>query len=468
MFVYNNCRADVRVLKEAAVLREAGHEVRIVAILDATTEPHETKDGIRVDRIDRNPPHYTLLRVSRRGRRAIRLSRARLLRATRGRLRRIARRRARLTRRLERRYRRFTRRPAAAAPTAAAPAAARGPAAEQVVEVTRLDTPTAQRQRPLLERALLVMHRPLMFMDFYLRALQLCRREPSDVYHAHDLNTLPVAVAASRATGGRLIYDAHELYTEISTLSARERFVWRQLERLLIRRADARLSVCDSIADELASRYGVPKPRVLLNCPERTPAVALRPHALRQAAGIDGGTPLVLYQGGFAPHRGLEQLVLAAEHMNGATLVLMGWGRIEDDLRRLVAGRRLDDRVRILPPVSQQDLLSFTAGADVGVIPYQAVGLNNFYTTPNKLFEYMAAGVPIAASRFPELIRFVEGLEIGSTFDERDPLDIARTISALLADDGAREAMRQRALDAAERFSWEREREKLVDLYATL
>ena len=91
--------------------------------------------------------------------------------------------------------------------------------------------------------------------------------------------------------------------------------------------------------------------------------------------------------------------------------------------------------------------------------------MNNYYTTPNKLFEYMAAGLPIAGSRFPELCRFLDGLDIGRTFDPEDPYELAFTVNTMLDDDELRAGMRARALVAASRYVWEVESQKLVDVY---
>jgi glycosyltransferase involved in cell wall biosynthesis len=167
------------------------------------------------------------------------------------------------------------------------------------------------------------------------------------------------------------------------------------------------------------------------------------------------------------PHRGLEELIDAVPHLERGVLVLMGWGVMEERLSQLVAARGLEDRVRMTGPVAQDELLHYTVDADVGVIPYQAVGLNNYYTTPNKLFEYMAAGVPVAGSRFPELIRFVEGLGIGRTFDPRDPQDIAAAINGVLGDEAAHTAMRERARAAATRLTWEEQVAPLLSIYGS-
>jgi glycosyltransferase involved in cell wall biosynthesis len=319
-------------------------------------------------------------------------------------------------------------------------------------------------------RILFRFHKPLTYVDYYKRAYDLIRADPADVYHAHDLNTLPVAAALSRRTGGRLVYDAHELYPQVSTLSRVERWVWRQVERVLIRRAEV-VTVCESIAAELHRKYPVRAPVVLLNCPPRHPRAEIRAArvALRDRIGLsDPDVPVVLYQGGFAPHRGLEQLICAAAEIYPGIVVLMGWGRLEPDLRELVKSRGLQERVLITAPVPPAELIGISAGADVGVIPYRAVGLNNYYTTPNKLFEFMAAGLPIAGSRFPELIRFVEGLRIGLTFDPEDPSDMAGTINSLIADPPEREAMAARSRAAHERFNWDGEGVKLAELYRSL
>lgn len=400
MFVYNRCTADARVLKEAGTLAGAGHRVRIVAVLDAETPAEEERGGFRIVRIDRNPVHYRLLRGMKVG-----------------------------------------------------------------VGVARRRLPFAFLFAPLapllvaLRRALLAPHKPLMFLDYYWRAYRLVRADPPDALHAHDLNTLPVAAALARRLRVPLTYDAHELYPEMSTLSAREAATWRRLERRLAGRADHVVTVCDSIAGELQRRYGLARPTVLRNCPTATNGTS--PHAPPDMKGA----PVVLYQGGFSPNRGLETLVRAAHDLERGTIVLMGWGRLEGELRALIAGERLDERVRIVPPVPTGEVVARAAEATVGVIPYEPVGLNNLYTTPNKLFDYMAAGLPIVASRLPELTRFVEGGELGLTFSPGDPASLAAALNEVLADPARYERMRQRARESARRYTWERESPKLLALY---
>lgn len=440
MFVYNRCTSDARVLKEARTLTEAGHRVRILAVLDQTTAPEEERNGFRIVRIDRNPVHYRALR----GARAVGQIWRRPLRA--------------MWRRKE-----AARRPERGASVALAPLAV----LKAILKLGwRAGGALARPFKRAGRRLLLIPHKPLMFLDYYWRSYRLVRADPPEALHAHDLNTLPVAAALAGRLRLPLTYDAHELYPEISTLSEREAATWRFLERRLVGRADHVLTVCDSIAAELERRYRTRRPTVLLNCPAGGGSNG-RPddRATDDPIGSEADEPIVLYQGGFAPHRGLETLVRSAHGLERGRIVLMGWGRLEDELRELIASEGLGERVTIAPPVPPAEVVSSATGAAVGVIPYEPVGLNNTYTTPNKLFDYMAAGLPVVASRLPELIRFVEQGEMGLAFTPGDPTALATALNEVLADPERYAQMRARAREAGRRYTWERESPKLLALY---
>jgi len=382
MFVTNSVSIDTRVIKEAASLTAAGHEVTVLGLGDRGQATHETLEGFAV---------------------------------------------------------------------------------------RRLRPDTLREKRSGMAAVLSPLSMAWALIDYWRRAFRAATAEPFDVYHAHDLVTLPVAWAARLRRGGAVVYDAHELFTELSRLDPVSRAAFRVLERLLIGRADRVITVNDSIAAELSRRYGVATPRVLRNCPRtfgRRPDPSASP--LRERARVPAGRAIVLYQGLYMPHRGLENLVRAAAAFRAAHLVFMGWGPLLDNLKAVAVSEGVTDRVTFIDPVPMGDLLEVTAGADVGVIPYRNVGLNNFFTSPNKLFEYCAAGVPVAASRFPELVKVVEGLQVGRTFDPDDPASIAEAVNAIAGDPAERARFRENVGRAAAGFSWEREAEVLHAVYDSL
>jgi len=306
----------------------------------------------------------------------------------------------------------------------------------------------------------------------------------ADVWHGHDLSGFPGAdrgAARMRAAGvfPRIVYDSHELFLESGSNARRPAWgkrVLSRMERRLSKRADALVTVNRTLAEALDAEYG-PFPRVVVihNAPARWDPPAERPDHLRQALGLGPDVPVVLYHGGFSPDRGLVPLAEAmlAPGLERAHLAYVGFGGMTDELVALSAEPRFGGRIHVLPAVSQEDLPAWVASADVGVMPNQPTTANERLSTPNKLFESLAAGIPVVTSDYPERRRIViddpDG-PLGETCDPTDPMSIGEAIRRIVDLDPAAYAdLRRRCLRAAhERWNWETEAEKLVALYADL
>jgi glycosyltransferase involved in cell wall biosynthesis len=304
----------------------------------------------------------------------------------------------------------------------------------------------------------------LLNMALNLRLARLAIAERADVIHAHDLDTLLAGVIAKRATGARLVYDFHELYPEQHADGVKTS-LWRgyfeRLERLLIDSADALITVNEPLARWTAQTYGVPQALPLMSVPPFEPVA---PRTLEP-----GAPRTVLYHGIFCPDRGLEELIESARYLRGARVVLRGVGTYERELRRHAHVKGVADLVTFVPPVPMTELVRSAREADVGVLPFRAACLNTYYCLPNKLFEYMMAGLAIVAADLPELRRIVEEHGTGVLCDPRDARSLAGAINDLVGDDQALARAQERSLRAAaEVFNWEREQQKLLDLYADL
>jgi glycosyltransferase involved in cell wall biosynthesis len=296
-------------------------------------------------------------------------------------------------------------------------------------------------------------------------------RTPARVYVAHDLPMLPVALAAAERHGGRVLYDSHELYPE-QDLFAHERRLWREVEARHIKRADAVVTVNPSIAGELARRHGIATPFIVQNCDRwRPPPDPARRQPLRDALGLGAQIPVVLYQGGLSTARNIEVLVRAfalIEHPT-AMLVVLGDGPIRDRLQRLTGRLGLSDRIRFHPAVARDRLPEMTASADFGVIPYQPTCLSTRYCTPNKLYEYLMARLPVIATDLPEIRRIVSGGGIGLVGDTASPQGFARLIDrALSLGAGERQAMQSALELTARELSWEKEAPKYRGVVSAL
>jgi glycosyltransferase involved in cell wall biosynthesis len=310
-----------------------------------------------------------------------------------------------------------------------------------------------------------------MQSTFNVRALPRARAARADVYHAHDLNNLWIAAQAARAGRARLVYDSHELFPEIGNRWIRlRRGGWRRLERRLMPQADLVITVNNFIADELARHYPGPPPVVLLNCPD--PPAGFDPDAphnsLRPRLGLPPERKIVLYQGWMAEGRGLENLIRAAPLLqDGAVVVLIGFGEYYRTLEAQAA-REAAGRVFFIPRVPQAELLAACASADVGIIPYPAVDRNNYYTSPNKLFDFILAGVPLVGNDLPFLRQVIVGEGVGIVARLDSPAAYAAALNAVLgrADGGA--AFRARARAVRDTYIWPAQGRKLVAAYAAM
>lgn len=292
------------------------------------------------------------------------------------------------------------------------------------------------------------------------------------ILHAHDSNALvPVASAAARLGIG-FVYDAHDLWLgrprrgrSRAYFSASQR-LYGLIERRLIPRAAATITVSPPIAEHLRRRYGLRRVELVPNYPEVEPA--RRRLELRDVPGVGAHMPMVLYLGGLMAGRGLEQLVDAMALLPQAQLVLLGDGALAGTLRLRVADLRIGERVHFLPPVPPGDVVAWAASADVGVSPIVPSCLNYRYSLPNKLFQYMAAGIPVVASDFPQVRDVVLGSGCGRVADTTRPAELASAISTVLDDPGAAEMGRRAAAAVAERYNWGVAARRLLEVYSEL
>jgi glycosyltransferase involved in cell wall biosynthesis len=298
----------------------------------------------------------------------------------------------------------------------------------------------------------------------------------ADVYHAHDLNALPAAVQAAGRSGARLIYDSHEIFVDSSSKAGLPRAVRSWLirqERQMVQSAAALVTVNDDLAAELDRRYRSRRTVVVHNCPPRWSPPDPAPDLFRAALDIPAATRIVLYHGAVAPHRGIEELLAAIVRVPSAAVVVMGEGSLVAKLRERVEDPGLRGRLHLLPPVPPASLLPWVASADVVAVPIQASTINHRLSTPNKLFEAIAAGIPVVASDFGPMRRIVvDGPEgpLGAVCDPADPAALAAAIAGLLdLSEEDRQALRARCrAAAAARWNWETQVAALLALYREL
>ena len=305
-------------------------------------------------------------------------------------------------------------------------------------------------------------------MAFLVTLVRAALAERPDVVHAHDAAMLAPGAISARLAGARLVYDAHEFAAGVALVGGPWRLFTTTLERAFIRRCAAVITVSDGIAGRLAERYGMARrPVVVRNATELTLARAAK-GGLRAALGI-GATPLILHQGAAAPGRGCETLIRAVARLDEVELAFLGDAApgYAGELAAVAADLGVSDRVHFHPGVPLAELLAYTRDADVGVSLLEDGAENHRLALPNKVFEYIAAGVPVVVSDLPELRRLVQSHGVGWTADPGRPEAVAAALAAALEHRG-NTALRARLTRAHAELGWAREQQNLVALYAAL
>ena len=339
------------------------------------------------------------------------------------------------------------------------------------VSVRHIGVPAAFLATRFKRRVLLRAAR--MFLQSAWQLLQM----PADIYHALDLPALFACYVSARLRRKPLIFEAYEL--PLSTLPPSELSASRRLLHLLLKpllahvlpRCAAVITVSPPIVEEMKRRYHLTNVALVRNIPEYRQVQ--KSDRLRCYLGIGPEVRIALYQGNIQSDRQLDRLVRAAAFLQDNTvIVIMGAnvGTTQQQLESLIESEGVGDRVKIIPPIPYDELFTWTASADIGLIVYAAdYSANVQMMLPNKLFEYMMAGLPVLSSPLEAIMEVVHTHQVGQVLPSLTSPDIAAAINRMLDDPLALAAMREHALEAArEEYCWEKERSRLLSLYQAL
>jgi glycosyltransferase involved in cell wall biosynthesis len=451
MFVYNTCSHDSRVLKEAKTLASSGHDVKIIAFIDENTSAIEERDGFRILRIKRNPLHYRImtklspiLDLLRKLPVQVKNPSSLFKKSNRG-----------LKKHNHKQY-----------------LTIKEPEKSPNLVIEERKSPLKIRTR-IRKRLTRIFHKPLVYLDFANQCLSLLKDEPADIYHAHDLNTLMAGWRAKRKYGGNLVYDSHELYVERNALRNSPRItkvLLRKMEGFFLKSTDRIITVCDSIANEFSKRYSYPFDhiKVIMNAPAFQEDV--KPFSLRKKLDIPENKKILLYIGRITVNRGLEQIIQSMNSLDEFVFVIMGYGAkvYIKQLKSYIEKEGFTDRVFFFGPVPHEEVVNYAASADLGIAAIQNVCLSYYFCAPNKIFDYISAGIPVVGSNFPEIDKICNSYKIGLTFDPKDPENIAQAVNCIVSDPVRYHQMKENALKASLIFNWENEEKKLNSLYAEL
>lgn len=304
---------------------------------------------------------------------------------------------------------------------------------------------------------------PLFYAFFNIRLFFFLLFSKYDIAHANDLDTLCAVFFASKIKSRKVVYDSHELFTEVPELINRPlvRNFWLKIEKLILPKLDSMFTVNSSIANIYAEKYKI-NTIVLRNMPAKLNENIL---VERKDFGFDNTNKLIILQGaGINIDRGAEEAVEAMKLIENAILIIAGNGDVIPYLKKYVNENNLQKKVVFFSKMPHNELTRLTKICDCGLTLDKDTNLNYRFSLPNKLFDYIRAGIPVIASNLPEVNAIVDQYKIGIVLNNHNVEEIASAFNKILFEI-PRSEWEESLRKASQELIWENEQSKLINYY---
>ncbi|HHZ65042.1 MAG TPA: glycosyltransferase [Flavobacteriales bacterium] len=312
---------------------------------------------------------------------------------------------------------------------------------------------------------------PLFYASYNVRLLFFLLFSKADIFLANDLDTLPANFLAARIRGKKLVYDSHEYFCYVPELNDRPyvRKIWKFIEKKIFPKLKNVMTVNSSLADIFSDEYKV-NIEIIRNVPvsekhsdddgdQNNEAVFLKEHQDKSK---------IIYQGVLNKDRGIEESILAMRYVENAVFLIAGEGDLSKELRKLAKKEGLSDKVEFLGRINLTELGKITRLCTLGLSLEKDTCLSYRYSLPNKIFNYMHAGIPVLSSDLIEKRGLIEKCEMGLFIESYDPEHIGSMINEMLSNSEKIFWWKQNSLKGAKQFNWEIEEQKLLRFYENI
>jgi len=307
----------------------------------------------------------------------------------------------------------------------------------------------------------------LFYKFFNIRLLLHLIYNRYDLLVANDLDTLLPNYIVSKLKQLPLVYDSHEYFTGVPEIQNRPivKWVWKTIERLIFPHLKNVMTVSDSISFQYESEYGI-RPITVRNCSKN--ANQIIPFS-RDELQVNKDHLLLIMQGtGINIDRGGIELIEAISKTENISMLIVGGGDMITVLKEKVIRYNLAERVKFFPKVPWEELIRYTKAADVGLSLDKETNINYRFSLPNKLFDYITAGIPVIASNLPEVSKIVTENNCGIIIPDVSPAEIMKAIQKLKENQDLLAEFKKNAVIASESLSWENESIKAKSFYSSI
>lgn len=313
-----------------------------------------------------------------------------------------------------------------------------------------------RRYKPLFKKGFMA------YAEYNIRALAYIMTHKINILCCVDLDTMPAGSLLKRISNYKLIYDAHEYYTESPEITDRpglKRF-WEGVAALSIPDANVCYTVSSSIAFEMSKRYGKPF-GLIRNLP-------LTSRQTENSVFSSSQKKYILYQGALNVGRGLENLILSMRHFPDLELYLAGEGDLRNELQHLTTSNNLTPQVKFLGNIEPVRLNILTRDAWLGINLLDNIGKSYYWSLANKFFDYIQCGIPQLCIDFPEYRLLNNVYNVALLCSDTKIDSIRSAIDHLIADEELYNKLKENTLIASKDLNWEKEELKLIEIYNNL
>lgn len=304
-------------------------------------------------------------------------------------------------------------------------------------------------------------------VKFYLTFLKILNKQLSQynakVFIAEDVYTLPLVTFWAKRKGAKIYYNCRELYPFLAGLrhKAVVQNMIKIIERFFIRKADLILTTGEMDSQFIQQYYKLTNSIVVRNLPIiRKPTKNVE---LKKKLDIPDDSKIILYQGVILDGRGIDLTIKAIRDLNDVHFVILGDGVKRKEYEKLASDIGVESRVHFLGTINQSELINYTVEADLGLSLIESISLSYYYALPNKLFEYIAAGVPVLATNLPQMKLVIEEYKVGKAINMDSVETLANELTELLSNENLLKEYSSNAVDASKELNWDREYERVKD-----
>ena len=304
----------------------------------------------------------------------------------------------------------------------------------------------------------------LFYLEFNLRLFIKLIFTKSDILHSNDLDTLLPNFLISKLKSKHLVYDTHEFYTGVPELAQRpfKRKIWERLEAFVFPNLKHVFTVNNSIAQKYKQLYGK-ELKVIRNISSRN-LIPVKTKTKRELNLPEDKFLIILQGSGINIDRGGEELVEAMRNLNDCFLVIVGSGDVIGILKEKVNNLNLKN-VLFVSRLPYEEMMQYTLNSNLGVTLDKPNNENYWMSLPNKIFDYIHAGIPVLASTLPETSKIINQYNIGILIPEVNSNEIEKAVKSILNKPNNCEIWTQNLKQASNELTWENEVKPMVELY---